>query len=186
MVVICFLRHLACCPSHWRQHVPACAHRCQHVRACAGSAVKRTATHSRNRPRLDEARDILASMILCHVPVERYNFDAKASTVQTASCKCMMHRFLVVLHWVYCACCWALAAAYAAATQIILCRGYAMESRLRHCCLKQAALSTAQLGSIYPHIHASCITLRWHVRLSGSWCRSQSEMPLMSKLVVKC
>ncbi|KAK9794947.1 hypothetical protein WJX73_009398 [Symbiochloris irregularis] len=43
-----------------------------------GSAVKRTANHSRNRPRLDEARDILASMILCHVPVVRYDFADKA------------------------------------------------------------------------------------------------------------
>ena len=36
--------------------------------------------HSRSKSRMEEARDILANIILCHVPVHRYNFHAKASS----------------------------------------------------------------------------------------------------------
>ena len=43
----------------------------------AGSKVKRSPMHSRSKSRMEEARDILANIILCHVPVVRYQFNAK-------------------------------------------------------------------------------------------------------------
>ena len=42
--------------------------------------------HSRSKSRMEEARDILANIILCHVPVHRYNFHAKASHEQSRLC----------------------------------------------------------------------------------------------------
>ena len=50
---------------------------------CAGSKVKRSPLHSRSKSRMEEARDILANIILCHVPVVRYQFHAK---VRPACC----------------------------------------------------------------------------------------------------
>ena len=41
----------------------------------------------RARPKVDEARDILANVVVCHVPVVHYNFQQK---VQLASIRMLM------------------------------------------------------------------------------------------------
>ena len=42
----------------------------------------------RARPKVDEARDILANVVVCHVPVVHYNFQQK---VQLASIAMLLH-----------------------------------------------------------------------------------------------
>lgn len=37
----------------------------------------------RARPKVDEARDILANVVVCHVPVVHYNFQQKVRLVST-------------------------------------------------------------------------------------------------------
>ena len=40
----------------------------------------------RARPKVDEARDILANVVVCHVPVVHYNFQQKVPTLCTLLC----------------------------------------------------------------------------------------------------
>jgi hypothetical protein len=50
----------------------------------AGGKVKagpKGYSEKRRKSKVDEARDILAHVVLCHVPVNRYNFQQKVSCV---------------------------------------------------------------------------------------------------------
>ena len=56
---------------------------------CAGPRVKsaqRAMGRMRARPKVDEARDILANVVVCHVPVIHYNFQQKVQLPINAFC----------------------------------------------------------------------------------------------------